>query len=267
LCQLWEVHQNLNTIIIILSSVNKKILAVTVSAVLVASLFVSASLQLAEARHKATNVPPAHALTQVFNQLALLDAQAKKILALLEDEFFGLEEIKLEVIDIQNNVTVINDNVDDVLLALEDKPTIVCASDKTPDTDDLDDLDNQDSIVITAHSVFKINAIYVNFTDPNDDADVDYAKWTVTIDGTLLELPGLGKDPSAGSHEMELLRMDDQGDLTDGASIAEIAVEEVDIDVAITAPGADDTNESLIVTACAWIAQVDKDSFAVDITT
>jgi len=167
---------------------------------------------------------------------------------------FGLKEIKNEVRAIEE--------------ALQDKATIVCDSDNVTGVD----VKNNDLIVIKADSTFKLNAVYV---DMDTDSDVLFFIDSVTADGNTFSLgiPGstllLGLfTPEGGS--LELLRMSggrsllfSEGDFTGGVSLADLPAENVSLKILHRAEL--DTEEDLLVTACAWIAQSDKTSFDVEI--
>jgi hypothetical protein len=230
--------------------VNKKILAVTVSAVLIGAVLVPLSLQNAEAGHNVNHLP-ASSIQQIFLQLLEQDRLHRLIIDLLTSEEFGLEEIKLEVQDIQGDVTEIDGKVEDVLVKLEDKPTIVCDSESIEDEQIVD-------IIINATSPFKLNSVYVKVTDTADDNEFEYLLVEVTADGNTYGLDVALAATESGPHDIELLRMESQGSLLD-ISLSEITGEEVVIGVL------DDKDFDATVIACAWIAQGDKGSFDVTI--
>jgi hypothetical protein len=230
---------------------NKKILAVTVSVVLIGSVLAPLSLQQqAEAGHNVNHLP-ASSIQQIFLQLLEQDRLHGLIIDLLTSEEFGLEEIKMEVIDIQSDVTEIDGKVEDVLVKLEDKPTIVCDSESIEDEQIVD-------IIINATSPFKLNSVYVKVTDTADGNKIRYFLNEVTADGNTYGLNVALTATESGPHDIELLRMESQDSLLD-ISLSEITGEEVVIGVF------DDADFDATVIACAWIAQVDKGSFDVTI--
>jgi hypothetical protein len=89
----------------------------------------------------------------------------------------------------------------------------------------------------------------------------------VTLLGQEIDLGDLGRGEAGdflGSHTMELTSMTEPGEIDDERpDMTDMAAEKLEISLDYTNDDGED--DSLSVKACAWIAQVDKDSFDVEI--